>query len=101
MDVGITAIGTILNVGGSVLLAIRVKMLLKWIGLTLDAHEMSIASLGEIIQNGVQKTPLITGMNEQLGKINDNEGQKLLVGGSFLIFIGAICQIVGIYLKLA
>ena len=50
MDIGIMSIGTVLNVIGSVLLAVRVKMLLKWIGLVLDAHEMSIVALTDLIE---------------------------------------------------
>lgn len=100
MEIGITSIGTVLNVIGSVLLAVRVKMLLKWIGLVLNAHEMSIVALMDCIQCGTNRTPVVTGMTEHLDRINDNAGQRLLVLGFLMIGAGVICQLIGIYLKL-
>lgn len=100
MEIGITSIGTVLNVIGSVLLAVRVKMLLKWIGLVLNAHEMNIDVLTDFIQGRAQSIPVITGMTEHLDRINDTTGQRLLVLGFLMIGAGVICQLIGIYLKL-
>ena len=94
------SIGTVLNVIGSVLLAVRVKMLLKWIGLVLDAHEMSIVALTDLIERGANSTPVINGMTEHLERINKTTGQILLVLGFLMISVGVICQLIGIYLKL-
>lgn len=100
MEIGITSVGTVLNVIGSVLLAVRVKMLLKWIGLVLNAHEMGIVALMDFIERGTNRTPVITGMTEHLDRINDTTGQRLLILGFLMIGAGVICQLIGIYLKL-
>ena len=100
MDIGITTIGTILNVIGSVLLAIRVKILLNWIALVLRAHEVNFNAITQVINNPVRPLPVIQGMTKKLEKIKETKGQMLFVLGLLFIAFGVIFQMVGIYLKL-
>lgn len=100
MDIGVTTIGTILNVIGSVLLATRVKILLNWITLVLRAHEVNIKAITLVINGPSKSLPVIEGMTKKLEKINETKGQMLFVFGLLFIAFGVIFQIIGIYLKL-
>lgn len=96
MTIGITEIGAVFNVLGSVMFAIRVKMLLKWICLVLEAHEMSITALMQLLNRPQNTVPIVSGMNVHLNNVIKNEGQWLLVLGFFFIFIGVILQVTGV-----
>ena len=101
MTIGITEIGAILNVVGSILLAIRVKMLLKWICLVLDAHEMSITALTQLVNQPRNTVPMVSGMTVHLNNVIKKEGSWLLVLGFFFIFVGVILQVTGVLTKIA
>ena len=84
-------IGTILSAGGSLVLAWRVKQVLKWVVYALVAHESSITQLRKVLNNEPQTEPVVEGVTKHLLDVESKLGIVLLVLGFALLGIGMLC----------
>ncbi len=75
---------------GSILLAWRVKSILKWVVNCIVAHEVAIEQLQRVINNEPQTQPVIIGTPVHLLEIQDKVGFILLVGGLLLLGVGML-----------
>lgn len=75
---------------GSILLAWRVKEILKWVVYGLVAHEQSINQMRKILNNKQQTEPLIEGVTKHLIDVESKLGVFLLVSGLLLLAIGML-----------
>jgi hypothetical protein len=91
-------IGTILTAGGSLVLAWRVKQILKWVVYALVAHETSIIQLRKVLSNERQTAPVIEGATTHLLDIESKLGFFLLILGFSLLGIGMLCGAASILL---
>lgn len=85
-------IGALSSGAGSLVLAWRVKELLKWVVYCLVAHEQSITQLRKIASNQPQTEPLVEGVPKHLLKIQDKLGLALLIVGFSLLGVGMLCN---------
>lgn len=83
---------------GSILLAWRVKELLKWVVYCLVAHEQSIEQLRLIAENQNQTEPINRGVTKHLIDVQSKLGIVLLVIGFTFLGIGMLCNAVSFYL---
>lgn len=90
--------GSIFVIAGSVVLAIRVKILIDQVIHTLVAHESSIEGLGQVIQNQRQTFPVVKGYIKHLLDTRDKPGTKLLFAGFAFIALGAALQAIAVIL---
>ncbi len=81
-------VGGLTTATGSILLAWRVKVILKWVVSTLVAHEQSIRQLRKILNNEQQTEPLLEGVTKHLLDIESKLGVLLLVSGLLLLGVG-------------
>jgi len=89
----LTVIGA-LSVGiGSILLAWRVKAILKWVVYCLVAHEQSIDQLANIADHQQQTQPIVRGVTRHLLDIESKLGPVLLVVGFLLLGIGMFSNV--------
>lgn len=86
---------------GSILLAWRVKEILKWVVYCLVAHEQSIEQLKLIAANQNQTEPIVSGVTKHLIDVQSKLGIVLLVIGFALLGIGMLCNAVSFYLASA
>jgi len=82
--------GAISTAIGSILLAWRVKEILKWVVYGLVAHEQSISQIGKILNNEQQTEPLVEGVTKHLIDVESKLGVFLLVLGLVLLAIGVL-----------
>ncbi|HEL4834860.1 hypothetical protein EGJ24_22340 [Stenotrophomonas maltophilia] len=94
-------IGTVLSAGGSLVLAWRVKQILKWVVYALVAHEASITQLNLVVNNKPQTDPLVRGATTHLLDIQSKLGLFLLILGFTLLGIGMLCSAASILLGAA
>ena len=73
---------------GSLLLAWRIKAILKWVVYCLVAHEQSIEQLAELTDNRKQNEPIVKGVTKHLLDVKSKLGVVLLVAGFILLGIG-------------
>ncbi len=83
---------------GSILLAWRVKEILKWVVYCLIAHEQSIEQLKKIAANQNQTEPIVSGVTEHLIDVQSKLGIVLLITGFALLGIGMLCSAASFYL---
>ncbi len=94
-------IGTILSAGGALVLAWRVKEILKWVVYALVAHETSITQLRKVLNNEPQTGPVVEGVTTHLLDIESKLGFFLLILGFALLGIGMLCSAASILLGTA
>ncbi len=82
--------GAISTAIGSILLAWRVKEILKWVVYGLVAHEQSISQIRKILNNEQQTEPLVEGVTKHLIDVESKLGVFLLVLGLVLLAIGML-----------
>lgn len=75
---------------GSILLAWRVKAILKWVVYCLVAHEQSIDQLARIAANQRQSDPIVGGVTKHLLDIESKLGFVLLILGFALLGVGML-----------
>jgi hypothetical protein len=92
-------IGTVLVGIGSILLAWRVKVILKWVVYTLTAHEISISELIKILNNQPQEYSTITGATKHLIEVEDKIGFYLLISGFMSLGIGMFFNLFSIIMS--
>ena len=83
-------IGTILTALGSILLAWRIKVIVHWVSLALNAHEISIDVLMRAMNGQSQQFPLVSGSVKHLNDIENKLGVKLLVLGFGCLGLGMV-----------
>jgi len=83
---------------GSVLLAWRVKEILKWVVYCLVAHENSILQLRNIAEGKPQTEKMIGGVTKHLLDVESKLGIVLLISGFLLLGIGMLCSAASFYL---
>ena len=83
-------IGTVLSAGGALVLAWRVKEILKWVVYALVAHEASITQLRKYLNNEPQTGPVVEGVTTHLLDIESKLGVILLVLGFALLGVGML-----------
>lgn len=78
-----------LSVGiGSILLAWRVKAILKWVVCCLVAHEQSIEQLAKMAASQHQTKSILGGVTKHLLDIESKLGLILLIAGLLLLAFG-------------
>lgn len=82
--------GAISTAIGSILLAWRVKEVLKWVVNGLVAHEQSISQIRKILNNEQQTEPLVEGVTKHLIDVESKLGVFLLVLGLVLLAMGML-----------
>lgn len=92
--------GTLLTGIGSILLAWRLKLIVKWVSLALNAHEISISMLSKAMSGDGQEFPVIEGTAKHLNDIETNLGTKLLVTGFASLGVGMVLNTLSIVLEL-
>jgi len=85
-------LGTFATAIGSILLAWRVKAIMRWIVYCLVAHEHSISQLRKIVSGQQQDRPIVEGVTTHLLDIESKLGVFLLVSGLLLLGIGMVLQ---------
>ncbi len=90
--VWVKVVGAISAALGSVLLAWRVKAILKWVVYCLVAHETSIEQLAKLAANNSQTQPIVGGVTTHLLDVESKLGLVLLVTGFLLLGIGMFCN---------
>ncbi|ODS95566.1 MAG: hypothetical protein ABS56_15705 [Lautropia sp. SCN 69-89] len=75
---------------GSILLAWRVKAILKWVVYCLVAHEQSIDQLARIAANQRQSDPIVGDVTKHLLHIESKLGFVLLILGFALLGVGML-----------
>ena len=83
---------------GSVLLAWRVKEILKWVVYCLVAHENSVLQLRNIAEGKPQTEIMIGGVTKHLLDVESKLGIVLLISGFLLPGIGMLCSAASFYL---
>jgi hypothetical protein len=82
--------GAVFTALGSILLAWRVKEILKWVVYCLVAHEQSIAQLRKVLSNEPQTEPMVQGVTKHLLNVQSKLGVVLLVVGLLLVAAGML-----------
>lgn len=89
-------IGSGLSGFGSIFLALRIKVILKWVTYSLFAHEQSIEQIINILRGGQQTTPTLTGVPKHLLNVQDKLGFILLTLGFVFLGLGMLCNMVSL-----
>lgn len=84
--------GAVSTAIGSILLAWRVYVILKWVKYCLFAHEVSITQLSKILSNKPQTEPIVEGVTRHLDNVESKLGIVLLILGFLLLAIGMLCN---------
>lgn len=92
--------GTVSTGLGSILLAWRIKEIVKWVSLSLNAHEISIDMMKKSISEESQDFPIVSGTVKHLNDIESKLGTKLLIAGFGCLGIGMILNAIAIALTL-
>ena len=82
---------------GSILLAWRVKAILKWVIYCLVAHEQSIDQLARLAANQRQTDPIVGGVTKHLLDIESKLGLILLILGLVLLGVGMLTTAVSYF----
>lgn len=82
--------GAISTAIGSILLAWRVKEILKWVVYVLVAHEQSFSQIRKILNHEQQTEPLVEGATKNLIDVESKLGVFLLVIGLVLLATGML-----------
>ncbi|MDE1460924.1 hypothetical protein [Spartinivicinus poritis] len=81
-------IGALSTATGSILLAWRVKDILKWVVFSLVAHEESLTQVRRILNNEQQTKPMVEGVTKHLLAIESKLGFILLISGFLFLAAG-------------
>lgn len=85
-------VGAVATGAGSLLLAWRVKTILKWVVYCLVAHERSIIQLRKLASGDSQAEPIVEGITQPLLDIETKLGFLLLVLGFLLLGVGMLAN---------
>lgn len=91
---------TALTGAGSILLAWRIKEIVKWVSLALNAHEISISMLRKVASGETQDFPVVEGSVKHLNDIENKLGTKLLIAGFACLGFGMLFNTISIALTL-
>lgn len=83
-------IGALSTAIGSILLAWRVKAILKWVVYGLVAHEQSLTQVRRILNNEQQTKPMVEGVTKHLSDIESKIGVILLIVGFIFLAAGML-----------
>jgi len=89
--------GALLTGVGSLVLAWRIKVILKWVLYALVAHEVSIEQLRKVLDREPQNRPVIEGVTREVLDIESKLGLVLLIVGFVLLGAGMLCNAAGFY----
>jgi len=92
LSVWLKLIGALTVGAGSILLAWRVKTLVKWIIYCLVVHENSIDQLVNFLNNQGQTKPVISGLHKHLLDVESRLGLRLMIAGFLLLGVGMLCN---------
>ncbi len=84
-------IGALSSASGSILLAFRIKMIVKWLVFAIVAHEESLDQVEKILNSQPQTGPMIKGVTTHLLDVESKMGLFLLISGFGLLAIGMLC----------
>lgn len=84
---------------GSMLLAWRVKTILKWVVYCLVTHEHAIEQLTKAANNQRVQEPVIGGITKHLLDIESKLGLALLIAGFFLLGVGMLSNAVSYFFQ--
>jgi hypothetical protein len=85
-------VGALSTAIGSILLAWRVKVIIKWVVHCLVAHEESLVQIRRVLAHEPQKEPLVEGVTKHLLQIERKLGVFLLVSGFVLLALGMLAS---------
>ena len=83
-------IGALSTATGSILLAWRVKEIMKWVIRCLVMHEQSLGQIRRILNNEPQNEPILEGTTTLLLDIEAKLGVVLLIVGLALLALGML-----------
>ena len=83
-------IGALSTATGSILLAWRVKEIMKWVIYCLVTHEQSLGQMRKILNNEPQNEPMVEGATTLLLDIEAKLGVVLLIVGLALLALGML-----------
>lgn len=87
-------VGSGLSGVGSILLAWRVKSIIKWIVYSLVAHEVSIDQIRKFLNKLPQTDPMVSGVPKHLLEFQDKAGMCLLIAGFASLGLGMLLNMV-------
>jgi uncharacterized membrane protein HdeD (DUF308 family) len=90
MATWLKVVGALSTAIGSILLAWRVREILKWVVYCHVAHEQSLRQVQRILNNEPQTEPLVEGVTKHLLDIESKLGVLLLVAGLLLLAVGML-----------
>jgi hypothetical protein len=90
-------IGAVSSALGSILLAWRVKEILKWVVNGLVAHEHSLQQVRLRLDNQQQTGPMVEGVTKHLLDIESRLGVALLTAGFILLALGMLSTAVSFF----
>jgi len=90
-------IGALSTAIGSILLAWRVKEIMKWVVYCLVAHEQSLSQVRKLLNNEAQKEPMIEGVTKHLLDVEGKLGVTLFILGLGLLAIGMLSTAVSFF----
>ena len=85
-------VGALTTAFGSLLLAWRIRAIMKWVVYCLVAHEISIEQLGLIAQQRPQTEAIVKGVTNHLLDVESKLGGIVLVRGCLSLGIGMLAN---------
>jgi hypothetical protein len=84
--------GAVCSSLGAILLAWRVRSILKWVVYALVAHERALIQHNRLLSEEGQIEPIVTGVTNNLLTIQNRLGLFLLISGFALLGMGMACN---------
>jgi hypothetical protein len=78
----------------SIVLAWRIRLIVKWVVYCLVTHEQSIDQLRKMASGAAQTAPMVGGVTKHLLDVQSKVGLVLLVVGFLLLGVGMLCNAV-------
>jgi hypothetical protein len=94
LDLVLKVAGSGMSGVGSILLAWRVKSIIKWVVYSLVAHEVSIEQISKILNGGPQTGTIVSGVPKHLLEFQDKTGLCLMIVGFASLGLGMLLSMV-------
>lgn len=90
ISTGLKVLGATLTALGSLFLGWRAYQISKFVKSVLDAHEISLHALVEILETGKNTVPVLVNMGKHYEDYEKKAGLKLVIMGFAFLALGAI-----------
>jgi hypothetical protein len=94
IDLILKVLGSGLTGAGALILAWRVRSILKWVVYAIVAHEESINQILRVMNNQPQTDPAVKGVPKHLLNYQDKAGFCLLIAGFVSLGVGMLLNMI-------